>query len=374
MQGPLAQLSKNLGETCVQQLAAQLLEETIAMTDALVPNDDYAGFLEDLKQRVRSARTRAALAVNAELVLLYWSIGRDILTRMAQHGWGAKTIDRLADDLRLEFPDMKGFSPRNLRYMRSFAEAWPDEPILQGPLAKLPWYHNLALLEKLKDPAEREWYARAAIENGWSRNIMVHQIGSDLYHRQGKAVSNFERVLPAPQSDLAAQILKDPYNFDFLSLADDAHERDLHRGLMEHIRDFLIELGVGFAFVGSQVHLEVGGEDFYLDLLFYHLRLRCLVVVDLKVGDFKPEFAGKMNFYLSALDDQMRHPDDQPPIGLLLCHTRNRVIAEYALRDIHKPLGVSTYQLQAALPDNLKGSLPSIEELEAELDTTDSGE
>jgi predicted nuclease of restriction endonuclease-like (RecB) superfamily len=358
----------------VQQLAAQLLEETIAMTDALVPNDDYAGFLEDLKQRVRSARTRAALAVNAELVLLYWSIGRDILTRMAQHGWGAKTIDRLADDLRLEFPDMKGFSPRNLRYMRSFAEAWPDEPILQGPLAKLPWYHNLALLEKLKDPAEREWYARAAIENGWSRNIMVHQIGSDLYHRQGKAVSNFERVLPAPQSDLAAQILKDPYNFDFLSLADDAHERDLHRGLMEHIRDFLIELGVGFAFVGSQVHLEVGGEDFYLDLLFYHLRLRCLVVVDLKVGDFKPEFAGKMNFYLSALDDQMRHPDDQPPIGLLLCHTRNRVIAEYALRDIHKPLGVSTYQLQAALPDNLKGSLPSIEELEAELDTTDSGE
>ncbi len=343
------------------------------MTDAPLPIDDYTGLLEDLKQRVRSARTRAALAVNAELVQLYWSIGRDILARQEQFGLEANIVDRLAKDLRREFPDMKGFSARNLRYMRSFAEAWPDEPGMKQLVSHLPWGHNVRLLQAVKDPTEREWYARAAIENGWSRSVMVHQIESGLYHRQGQALSNFDRALPAPQSDLAAEVLKDPYNFDFLTLADDARERDLHRGLVDHLRDFLIELGVGFAFVGSQVHLEVGGEDFYLDLLFYHLRLRCLVVVDLKVGEFRPEFAGKMNFYLSALDDLMRHPDDQPPIGLLLCRTRNRVIAEYALRDIHKPLGVSTYQLQEALPDNLKGSLPSIEDLEAELDTTDTG-
>jgi len=344
------------------------------MADDLIPSGDYAGFLEDLKDRIRSAQTRAALAVNSELVLLYWSIGRDILTRQDQQGWGARVIDRLAEDLRREFPEMKGFSPRNLKYMRAFAEAWPDETIVQGPLAQITWYHNVTLLEKVKDPAEREWYARATIENGWSRNILLHQVDSGLYHRQGKALTNFERALPAPQSELAAQALKDPYNFDFLTLAEDSRERDLERGLLQHIRDFLLELGVGFAFVGSQVHLEVGGEDFYPDLLFYHLRLRCLVVVDLKIGEFHPEYAGKMNFYLSAVDDLLRHPDDQPSIGILLCRTQNRVIAEYALRDVHKPLGVATYQLQEALPEDIRSNLPSIEDLEAGLQALDDHE
>lgn len=238
---------------------------------------------------------------------------------------------------------------------------------MQQVVAQLPWGHNVRLLDYANTPSEREWYARAAIENGWSRNVLVHQIESGLYARQGKAVTNFRRALPAPESDLAAQMLKDPYNFDFLTLADDARERDLQRGLLQHLRDFLLELGVGFAFVGSQVHIEVGGEDYYLDLLFYHLRLRRFVVVELKLGSFQPEFVGKLNFYLSAADDILRHPDDGPSIGILLCRTQNRVVAEYAMRDLQKPLGVATYQLRDALPDSVQASLPSIEELEAEL-------
>ena len=340
------------------------------VSDGIGPLTDYAGFLEDLKQRIRSARLRAALAVNAELVLLYWSIGQDILARQRDQGWGAKVVDRLSEDLRREFPDMKGLSPRNLRYMRSFAEAWPDEAIVQQVVAQLPWGHNVRLLDYAKDPSEREWYVRATIENGWSRNILVHQIETGLFHRRGKALTNFHVSLPAPQSELAEQLLKDPYNFDFLTLADDARERDLQRGLLQHLRDFLLELGVGFAFVGSDVRLEVGGEDFYLDLLFYHLRLRCFVVAELKVGAFQPEFVGNMNFYLSAVDDLVRHADDQPSIGILLCRTNNRVVAEYALRGMHKPLGITTYQLERALPESLQGVLPSIEDLEAELQVT----
>jgi predicted nuclease of restriction endonuclease-like (RecB) superfamily len=326
----------------------------------------YAELLADLKQRIRQAQVRAALSVNRELVLLYWQIGRGISTRMREQGWGAKTIDRLAQDLKHEFPEMKGFSPRNLRYMRALAEVYPDETILQEVLAKLTWYHHITLLDKVKDPVQRQWYAQVAIQYGWSRNILVHQIESGLYRRQGQAVTNFDRTLPAPQSELAQQILKDPYNFDFLSLGQEAHERDLEQGLLTHIRDFLLELSVGFAFVGSQYHLEVGGEDFYIDLLFYHVRLRCYVVIDLKVVDFKPEYAGKLNFYLAAVDDLLRHPDDQPTIGIILCKTQNRIIAEYALRDMQAPLGVATY-LTEALPESLKGSLPEIEELEATL-------
>lgn len=331
---------------------------------------EYADLLYDLKERIRQAQVRAALAVNRELVLLYWQIGRAILTRQQAEGWGARVIDRLAADLRREFPELKGFSPRNLKYMRALADAYPDEPFVQQVAAQLPWFHLCVLLDKVKAPAEREWYMRATIAHGWSREILVHQIESDLIRRQGRALTNFARTLPAPQSELAQQVLKDPYSFDFLSLGAAAHERDLERGLLAHLRDFLLELGVGFAFVGSQVHLEVGGEDFYLDLLFYHLHLRCYVVIDLKIGDFRPEDAGKLNFYLSAVDDLLRHPNDEPSIGLILCKSRNRVIAEYALRDTHKSLGIATYRLTEELPDQLQTSLPTIAQLEAELSAT----
>ena len=244
------------------------------MTDRLALHPEgYDDFLHDLKERIRVAQVRAALAVNRELVLLYWEIGRDILARQQQHGWGARVVDRLASDLHHAFPEVRGFSPRNLKYMRAFAEAWPDEPIVQQVAAQLPWFHHCVLLDKVKVPAEREWYIRQTIQHGWSRNVLVHQIESGLYHRQGKALSNFDRTPPAPQSELAQQILKDPYNFDFLTLGPDAHERDLERGLLEHVRAFLLELGVGFAFVDSQYPLEVGGEEFRLDLLFFHLAL-----------------------------------------------------------------------------------------------------
>ena len=334
---------------------------------------DYPALLGDLKTQIRSAQVRAALSVNRELVLLYWQIGQAILQRQQQAGWGAKVIAQLSRDLASEFPDMKGFSRRNLGYMKAFAQTWTDESFVQQVAAKLPWFHNCVLLDKVKDPQQREWYARATLQHGWSRNILVHQIDSQLHARQGQATSNFERTLPAAQSELAQQLLKDPYNFDFLSLGAAAHERDLERGLLAHLRDFMLELGVGFAFVGSQHHLEVGGEDFYLDLLFYHLYLRCYVVIDLKIGEFKPEYVGKMNFYLSAVDDLRRHPDDAPSIGLLLCKTQNKVIAEYALRGVDKPLGIAAYALAAALPDNLAGQLPSVEELERELEGLGGG-
>jgi predicted nuclease of restriction endonuclease-like (RecB) superfamily len=327
----------------------------------------YDEFLRDLKERIQQAQLRAALSVNRELVLLYWEIGRDILTRQQQQGWGAKVIDRLARDLRRAFPGVKGFSPRNLKYMRALAETYPDGQFVQQVVAQIPWGHNVRILDYVKTPEEREWYIRQTVENGWSRNVLVLQIESGLYHRQGKAITNFSRTLPSPQSDLAEQTIKNPYNFDFLTLEKEARERDLERGLLKHIRNFLLELGVGFAFVGSQYHLEVGGKDFYIDLLFYHLRLRCFIVIDLKMREFMPEDGGKINFYLSVVDDLLRYPDDQPSIGLILCKTENNVVAEYALRDLNKPIGVSAFQITESLPKELKGSLPTIEELEAEL-------
>lgn len=328
--------------------------------------DGYAALLADLKQRIDSARLKAALSVNRELVLLYWSIGRDILARQSTEGWGTKVIDRLAVDLRRSFPEMTGLSARNLKYMRAFAEAWRDPQFVQQVVALLPWGHNTRLLDALKTPAQREWYARQAIQHGWSRNVLSHQIESDLFARQGGALTNFSRTLPAEQSELAQQIIKDPYSFDFLSLGPDMLERDLERGLIEHLRSLILELGKGFAFVGSQYHLDVGGQDYYLDLLFYHLRLRCFVVFELKIEDFKPEFAGKMNFYLSAVDDQLRHPDDQPSIGIILCKGRNEVVVEYALRDTSKPMGVAQYRLSPALPDQLRRELPTAEDLARE--------
>ncbi len=351
----------------------------------------YGSFLEDLKARIQAARVKAALSANRRLIELYWHIGKSIVERQARDGWGKSVVDRLARDIRHAFPDITGFSPSNIWRMRAFYLAWTEgelaqpardsgrgaklaQPVremeetgLPPTVADIPWGHNVWLFEKVKDPLVRLWYARKTIEHGWSRAVLVHQIESALHERQGKAITNFDRTLPPPQSDLAQQALKDPYVFDFLSLAEDAHERELERGLTEHIRKFLLELGVGFSFVGSQYHMEVEGEDFYLDLLFYHLRLRCFVVIDLKMEPFKPEFAGKMNFYLAAVDAQLRHPSDNPSIGIILCKTRKRLIAEYALRNTQTPIGVSEYKLTRAIPAELKSSLPTIKELEKEL-------
>lgn len=355
---------------------------------------NYGELLEDLKVRIRAAQVKAALSVNRELIALYWDIGRSIVERQRAESWGKAIVERLSDDLGREFPGLEGFSARNIWHMRSFYLAYEPEGrklkqpvsesgkaarahaaqelepgILPQAVSEIPWGHNIVLLQKLKDPAVRLWYARQTVENGWSRAMLTHWIESGLQERQGKAVTNFKAALPTPQSDLAAEVVRDPYNFDFLTLRTDAAERDLEHGLIDHIRKFLLELGAGFAFVGRQVHLAVDGEDFYLDLLFYHLRLRCYVVIDLKARPFQPEHAGKMNFYLSAVDDLLRHPDDKPSIGIILCKTRSRVIAEYALRDLAKPVGVARYKTRLVedLPDNLKGELPSVEQIQTEL-------
>ena len=395
-----------------------------AKSTAALPTD-YAPLLADIKARVQTARIKAGLAANRELLALYWDIGRLILDRQKREGWGAKVIDRLSADLQSEFPGQQGFSPRNLKYMRTFAGAWPetvivqqagaqladtnlsqavtDSPttsaeivqqpvgqlgkvkkskpaIVQAPLAQtvasivhqpgaqLPRKHHCLLLDKLTAPADRLWYAAKTVEHGWSRNVLALQIEAGLHTRQGKAVTNFKATLPPAQSDLAQQLTKDPYLFDFLTLRDDANERAVEDALITHVEKFLLELGAGFALVGRQVHLEVGDQDFYLDLLFYHLKLRCFVVIDLKAREFTPEAAGKMNFYLSAVDDRFRQAGDQPSIGLILCRSKNRVIAEYALRDLTKPIGVSGYvtQLVDSLPKELKGAVPSVEDLEKE--------
>lgn len=329
-------------------------------------SNGYSALLTELKQRIRSARLRTVVSVNRELILLYWSIGRDIRARQRAEGWGAKVITRLAADLRRAFPDMTGISARNLKYMRSLAEAWPDRQIVQQLVAQLPWGHNTVLLQDVKSATEREWYARQAIDNGWSRSVLSHQIESNLFGRQGRALTNFTRTLPAAQSDLAQQLIKDPYSFEFLSLGADMLERDLQRSLLDQLRSLILELGKGFAFVGSQYPIEVGDQEYFIDLLFYHLRLRCFVVIELKVEGFKPEFAGKMNFYLSAVDDRLRHPDDQPSIGIILCKGRNEIVVEYALRDSSKPMGVAQYRVSAALPERLKRDLPTVEDLEQE--------
>ena len=331
------------------------------------PPAGYADWLADLKGRIHSAQQRATLAVNRELVLLYWQIGRDILARQAEAGWGAKVIERLAHDLRTAFPAMKGFSPRNLKYMRAFALAWPDADIVQEVLAQLPWYHQLALLDKLPGPETRRWYAAKALEHNWSRNVLVMQIEMRLLERSGKAVTNFAAHLPRPESDLARESIKDPYRFDFLGLTDEAQEREIENALVKHVTEFLLELGAGFAFVGRQVLLDVGGDEFFIDLLFYHLKLRCYVVIELKGGKFKPEHLGQLGFYLTAVDAQIKHPQDGPTIGLLLCKSKNKVVAEYALRNTAQPLGVAEYQLVESLPPELQTSLPSIEQIEREL-------
>ena len=329
--------------------------------------EGYADWLRELKTRIHGAQQRATLAVNRELVLLYWQIGRDILARQASQGWGAKVIERLAHDLRTAFPEMKGFSRANLMYMRAFAQAWPDAEFVQQAVGQLPWGHNLVLLSKLKTEQDRRWYAAKAIEHNWSRNVLVMQIETRLRERNGNAVTNFDERLPKPQSDLARESIKDPYRFDFLGLTDEAQEREIEYALVKHVTEFLLELGAGFAFVGRQVLLDVGGEEFFIDLLFYHLKLRCYVVVELKAGKFKPEHLGQLGFYLTAVDRQVKTEHDQPAIGLLLCKSKNKVVAEYALGDKSQPMGVAEYRLIESLPAELQTSLPSIEQIENEL-------
>lgn len=328
--------------------------------------DDYDAFLNDIKARIQSAQVRAALAISRELILLYWRIGRDVVEKQTRNGWGDKVLDRLAHDLKTALPGVEGFSTRNLYRMRAFFQAYPDEAeFVTQAVSQIPWGHNIAIFQKIKDQQARLWYSQQALQNGWSRAVLEHQIETNLYGRQGKTLTNFDRALPPPQSDLAQQILKDPYNFDFLTLASDASERHLERGLLEHLRAFLLEMGAGFAFVGSQYPLEVSGKDYYLDLLFYHLRLRCFVIVDLKMGEFQPEFAGKMNFYLSAVDDMLRHPGDAPTIGVILCKARDNLTVEYALRNTATPIGIAEFT--TSLPAALADSLPTVQQIEAEL-------
>lgn len=365
---------------------------TKSKTSLLPPN--YLEFLAEIKERIRTAQVRAMLAANRELIALYWDIGKAIVERQKTEGWGRAVVERLAADLQAEFPGIAGFSPLNVWRMRAFYLAWSEESenlsqaVTESERQKLaqlvtgiPWGHNIILIQKIKDPRVRIWYALKIIEHGWSRAVLTAQIESRLHEREGKALTNFNITLLQPQSDLAQQALKDPYIFDFLTLTVDDQERELEQGLIEHIQKFMLEMGVGFAFVGRQVHLEVSGRDYYLDLLFYHLKLRCFVVIDLKVGEFKPEYAGKMNFYLSAVDDLLRHPDDQPTIGLLLCREKDKLTVEYALRDMKKPLGVAEWQVRLveSLPRRLYGKLPAIEQIERELkgcehDNEDTGD
>ena len=356
----------------------------------------YGELLGSITVRVRQAQIQAMLSVNAEMLRLYWEIGGMIAERQQQEGWGAGVIPRLARDLHNELPEVKGFSERNIKRMLAFHRAYPVRPdrpaIVPQPVAQLdeseqaslpaaeihtidsllwnvPWGHHAILMEQVKDQAIRLWYMQQVVMYGWSRETLASMIKRHAHLRQGKAVTNFAVRLPLPQSELAAEALKDPYIFDFLTLQEPFHERELETGLVRHIEKFLLELGQGFAFAGRQYHLNVGEDDFYIDLLFYHLRLRCFVVIDLKRGKFKPEFAGKMNFYCSVVDDVLKHTTDQPTIGLILCQTKDRIVAEYALRDINKPIGVADYEFTRALPAELASSLPSIEEIEAELQT-----
>jgi predicted nuclease of restriction endonuclease-like (RecB) superfamily len=336
----------------------------------------YPDLLEQVSQRVESGRVRAVATATTEQIATYWAVGGDILERQREQGWGARVIDRLSADLQQRFPDARGFSPRNLRYMRAFAEAWPDLAILQRSVAPMPWRHHVALLEKLSDTDLRVFYASAAIENGWSRDVLVHQIRSGFHDRAGKAITNFTATMPPAESDMAQQATRDPYLFDFVGNADVRRERDLEQSLVDHVSSFLLELGQGFAFVGRQVRLEIGGDEFYCDLLFYQLRLRAYVVIELKATEFDPGFLGQVGMYMAAVDDLLRHPSDKPTIGLLLCKSKNNVVAEYALRGYSSPIGVAewTTAITTALPEEFTSSLPSIAELEAELAANDSAD
>ncbi len=338
----------------------------------LEKDSDYLRLFETLKLEIQQSQSRAAFHVARELMMLYWRIGQFIENASHQTSWGEALIEQLAFDLNKTFPGIEGMSKRNLYRMRKFYNVYPaEEQFVTQPVSQIPWGHNVVIFQKLKNKTDRLWYAQKTLEHGWSRAILEHQIDSKLIDREGKALHNFAQTLPPPQSDLAKQILKDPYHFDFLTLTSDAHERELERGLLENLKHFMLELGAGFAFIGSQYHLEVGDQDFYIDLLFYHVKLRTFIVIDLKTKAFTPEDAGKMQFYLSAVDDILRHEQDQPSIGLILCKTKNEVIVEYTLKRNTSPIGVSEYQFMQALPEDLKSQLPSVKEIETELERLD---
>ena len=324
---------------------------------------EYLSIIENIKREINAAQYRAALHVNADMLLLYYDIGCVINEHKT---WGSKFIDNLAADIRLAFPKSKGYSVRNLKYMAKFAETYPEREFVQQVVAQIPWGHNIVILDKVNNLEERKWYIKNSAQNGWSRNVLVHQIESSLYQRQvlAEKVSNFENRLPSPQSELDAQTMKDPYVFDFITFKEDMLERDVEQALVRDVTRLLLELGTGFAFLGNQYHLNVGGDDFYIDLLFYNINLRCYVVIELKTGDFKPEYAGKLNFYLSAVDGILKKEQDNPSIGLLLCKSKNNVVAEYSLKDISKPIGVSEYKITSSLPDSLEKQLPSIEDIQ----------
>lgn len=329
----------------------------------LMNNSEYLGIVETIKSEIKNAQYKAAVSVNKELIMLYYNIGKIINEHKT---WGNRFIDNLAADIRLSFPDTKGYSVRNLKYMAKFAAEYTDEQIVQAALAQITWYHNIAFMDKVNDIEVRLWYAEKIVENGWSRNVLVHQIESGLYERQAIAekISNFENRLAPPQSELAVQTMKDPYIFDFIPFKEDMVERDIERALVKDITKLLLELGTGFAFLGNQYHLNVGGDDFFIDLLFYNLNLRCYVVIELKTGEFKPEYAGQLNFYLSAVDGILKRDTDQPSIGLLLCKSKNNLVAEYALKDMTKPMGVSEYTITNNLPEELGKQLPSVEDIQ----------
>lgn len=332
--------------------------------------EGYSDFIKEIKDRILKKRLDTVIAANSAMIILYWEIGKAILQRQQNEGWGAKVIDRMSYDLKQAFPELSGFSPRNLKYMRKFAEAWSDFEIVQRIVALIPWRSNITLLDKLNDPEVRIWYAQKTIEHGFGKDMLVFQIETELHKRQGATINNFNVSLPPTQSDLTSQIFKDPYIFDFLGTSDPRIEAELEQKLIDHIQKFLLELGQGFSFVGRQVHLELGDQDFYIDLLFYHLKLRCYVVVELKAGEFEPGFISKLNMYMNVINDTMLHPDDKPSIGLLLVKSKNKVLVEYSLSGNSNPIGVANWErgIKDSLPDNLKASLPSIEEIEKELE------
>ncbi|NLK40571.1 MAG: DUF1016 domain-containing protein [Planctomycetes bacterium] len=349
------------------------------MANEIAASKEYRQWLIDIKLRARAAQLKAATAVNTTLLEFYWQLGADIVQKQKNAAWGSGFLKQLSKDLMAEFPDMKGFSYRNIVFVRQWYLFYSTEdtkvkqPVSQVAgqavlqLVQIPWGHNIAIIQKYDTVEQALFYARKTIENNWSRSVLIHQIESDFFARSGKAITNFQATLPAPQSDLAREMIKDPYNFDFLTLTEDYTERELEKGLIDHLAKFLMELGAGFAYLGKQVSLPVGEREFFLDLLFYHTRLHCYVVIELKTVEFEPEHAGKLNFYIKAVDEQLRCEGDKPTIGILLCKSKDKVVAEYALSDIHKPMGVSEYELTQALPDDLKGSLPTIEQIEAEL-------
>lgn len=329
----------------------------------LMNSNEYLDLVQSIKQEIKQAQYKATISVNKELITLYHGIGRIINEHKS---WGNKFIENLAADIKMAFPDAKGYSVRNLKYMAKFAATYEDEEFVQQAVAQIPWGHTIVLLDKISDATMRNWYIEKIVENGWSRNVLVHQIESGLYQRQVIAdkISNFENRLPAPQSELATQTMKDPYIFDFIPFKEDMLERDIEQALVKDVTKLLLELGTGFAFLGNQYHLNVGGDDFYIDLLFYNLNLRCYVVIELKTGEFKPDYAGQLNFYLSAVDGILKSEHDNPTIGLLLCKSKNNLVAEYALKDMSKPIGVSEYRVTSDLPEDLSKQLPSIEDIQ----------